>query len=87
VLGCGKDPLGGKRNQDDREEFGTSLLRWADAQRVTHEDGLRMEIQGGFPPGDEAFDAFVGLFGMLQVCLHQREPGEPDERIIRGVEG
>lgn len=41
------------------------------------EDALRKETQGGFPHGDDAFDAVVGLFGMLQVCLGQREPGEP----------
>lgn len=39
-----------------------------------------MEIQRGFPHGDDAFDAVVGLFGMLQVCLGQREPGGPDDR-------
>ena len=48
-------------------------------RRVLLEDGLRNEIQGGFPQGDDAFDAVVGLFGMLQVCLGQREPGEPNE--------
>ncbi len=88
---CGwfsKEPLGGKRNQDNRRKFGASLLRWADDQSVTLEDHLTKEIQGGFPQGeDDAFDAVVGLFGMLQVCLGQRSPGEPDERIIRRVEG
>jgi len=44
------------------------------------EDGIRKDIQGGFPHGDDAFDAVVGLFGMLQVYIGQREPGEPDER-------
>ena len=44
-------------------------------------------MQGGFPQGDDAFDAVVGLFGMLQVCLGQREPGEPDDRAIREIEG
>jgi hypothetical protein len=75
-----KEPLGGKRNQDDRRKFGASLLRWADAQSVTLEDGLREEIHDGFSQGDDAFDAVVGLFGMLQVCLGQRESGEPDGR-------
>jgi len=81
------EPLGGKRNQDDRRKFGALLLRRADAQTVTFEDSLGKQIQGGFPQGDDAFDAVVGLFGMLQVCLGQRSPGESDERIIRWVEG
>ena len=75
-----KEPLDGKRNQDDRRKFGASLLRWADAQKVTLEDGLRKEIHDGFSQGDDAFDAVVGLFGMLQVCLGQRPPGEPNDR-------
>jgi hypothetical protein len=44
-------------------------------------------MQGGFPQGDDAFDAVVGLFGMLQVCLGQREPGGPDDRVILEIEG
>jgi hypothetical protein len=44
--------------------------------------------QGGFPQGkDDAFNAVVGLFGMLQVCLGQRAPSEPDEPVIRDIEG
>jgi hypothetical protein len=60
-----KEQLGSKRDQDDRRKLGASLLRWAGAQSVAPEDGLRMDIQGGFPQGDDAFDAVVGLFGML----------------------
>jgi len=82
-----KEPLGGKGSQDKRKKFGASLLRWADAQSVTLEDGLRKEIRGGFPQGDDAFDAVVGLFGILQVCLSQRSPSEPNEPIIRKIEG
>jgi hypothetical protein len=82
-----EDPLGSKRKMDNRKVFGPSLLRWADAQNVTLEDGLRKEIHDGFSQGDDAFDAAVGLFGMLQVCNGQRVPGEPDKRIIRQVEG
>jgi hypothetical protein len=48
---------------------------------------LRKEIHDGFSQGDDAFDAVVGLFGMLQVCNGQRAPGEPDEVVIREIEG
>jgi hypothetical protein len=82
-----KEPLGSKRDRRNRRKLRASLLRWADAQSVTLEDGLRKEIHDGFSQGDDAFDAAVGLFGMLQVCLGQREPGEQDERIIQEVEG
>jgi len=65
-----------------------AAFRWADAQSVMIEDHLRREIQDGFPQGeDDAFDAVVGLLGMLQVCIGQREPGEPDEREVKEIEG
>jgi hypothetical protein len=64
-----EEPLGSKCDRRNRSKLGASLLRWAGAQRVTFKDSLRKEIRGGFPHGDDAFDAVVGLFGMLQVCL------------------
>jgi hypothetical protein len=82
-----EEPFGSKRNQDDRKKFGASLLPWAAVQSVTLEDCLRKEIQGGFPHGQDALDAVVGLFGMLQVCLGHRSSGEPDDRAIQEIEG
>jgi hypothetical protein len=82
-----RGPARGKGSQDNRKKLGARLLRWAKAQGVTLEDGLKREIQVGFPQGDDAFDAVVGLFGMLKVCLGERATGEPDECIIRQVEG
>ncbi len=80
--------IGSKSNQDERKEFGQHLLRWAKAQNVMLDDSLRKSIQDGFPLGnDDAFDAVVGLFGMLQVCLGQRATGEPNEPVIREIEG
>jgi hypothetical protein len=81
------EPPRSKGDQDERKKFGGSFLRWADAQRVVLADRLRRDIQRGFPQGDDAFDAVVGLFGMLHVCLGQRESGEPTGCIIRRVEG
>jgi hypothetical protein len=44
-------------------------------------------VEEGFPEGDDSFDAVVGLFGMLEVALGRREPGEPQDEHIRDVEG
>jgi hypothetical protein len=44
-------------------------------------------IEQGFPEGDDAFDAVVGLFGMLEVVTGKRQPGEPRDDRIRKVEG
>ena len=82
-----KDPLGSKRSQDNRKKFGTSLLSWAETQKVAIDGGLREEIEDGFSQGDDAFDAVVGVFGMLKVCLGERATGEPEEQVIRDIEG
>jgi len=71
--------------------FGAPLLCCADVQGVALQDGIRKEVYDGFSQGDDAFDALVGLFGMLQVCLGQREPGErgsrPRHPILTGSPG
>ena len=35
----------------------------------------------------DAFDATVGLFGMLEVLMNRRGSGEPDEDSVRKLEG
>ena len=81
-------PSVSKRDINSRIEFGTILLAWADSSEVAIEPRLRTAIEAGFPIGrDDAFDAVVGLFGMLQVCVGQRDSGEPQDETIRNVEG
>jgi hypothetical protein len=81
-------PLGSKGAPENRQKFSVSLLGWAEINNVIIEDGLRKEMRNGFLTGDDdAFDAVVGLFGMLRVCLGQRCSGEPNDRPIRDVEG
>ena len=48
---------------------------------------LQRAIQGGFPQGDDAFDAVVGLFGMMEVLMHRRSAREPAGDTVRQVEG
>jgi hypothetical protein len=81
------EPVGSKRKQGNRRKFGASLLRWADDRSVALDYELRKQIEDGFPQGDDAFDAVVGLLGMLHVCLGQRATGEPNEAVIRKIEG
>lgn len=81
-------PLGRKGDPENRKRFNALLLAWADINKVLLEDGLRNEMRDGFMTGDDdAFDAVVGLFGMLRVCLGQRLSGEPDDPLIQDVEG
>jgi hypothetical protein len=56
--------------------------------RLIRSSSLKEWKRFQFPDGgDDAFDAVIGLFGMLQVCLGLRDSGEPDDESIREIEG
>jgi hypothetical protein len=81
---------GGKRSQAARRATGTKVLRWADDAEVEVTPALRNDIEDGFGEhgdGEDPFDATVGLFGMLNVVLGRREPGEPEDEQTRMLEG
>lgn len=80
----------GKRVQKDRTANAPRLLAWVEAAQVELDSLLRTAIQDGFgssPDGDDRFDATVGLFGMLNVVLDYRLPGEPADDRVRKIEG
>jgi hypothetical protein len=79
----------GMRKKSDREERARNapgLARWAAESDIGLADGLTRELGLGFA-NDDAFDAVIGLFGMLNVVLGQRPVGEPDDHELRTVEG
>ena len=77
-----------KQNAESRIRFGKILLQWAQAHAVRVESKLEAALRNGFELGkDDAFDAVVGLFGMLQICLGLRTTGEPTDDVVRRVEG
>jgi hypothetical protein len=81
---------GGKRSQAARRAAATTLLRWADDAEVDVTPASRNGIEDGFGQhgdGEEPFDAIVGLFGMLNVVLGRRAPGEPEDEHTRKIEG
>jgi hypothetical protein len=86
----GLELRGGKRRQEVRRGNAARLIAWAkDAMvEVTHD--LVGEIEDGFGSdraGEDRFDAVVGLCGMLNVVLGRRPPGEPDDPVVRRIEG
>jgi hypothetical protein len=80
------EPLKGKGRPEVRKRVGPALLNWAQSANVTLDPDLRRTIEDGFP-NDDAFDAAVGLFGMLEVLMNRRESGEPDNERARKLEG
>jgi len=80
------EPLIGKGKLEVRRGVGTRLLSWAVERELELEASLREEIEAGFREGDDAFDAVVGLFGMIAVITGKRQAGDPTENRIK-VEG
>jgi hypothetical protein len=81
---------GGKRRQDARAACAEPLLDWAERSKVALAPTLAAEIEAGFGPSrsaDDPFDAVVGLFGMLNVVRGTRPSGEPNDPVVRRVEG
>lgn len=79
-----------KRRQADRRCQARALLDWARSRNVDLEPRLDSEIGDGFGSGnagEDKFDAVVGLFGMLEVVLGGRAPGEPSDSAVITVEG
>ena len=79
---------GSKRAPNSRKEFCSSWLSWAARNEIIIDQRLQNEICNGFPTGgDDAFDAVVGLLGMIQLCMRIRSFIEPTEADIVDIEG
>ncbi len=80
---------GSKGDQEVRLERAQRILAWTDSksQHLQLSPELRSEIKAGFNNGDDAFDAAIGLFGMIDA-LHTWSPAsEPTNPTIRSIEG
>lgn len=79
-----------KRRQADRRDDAATLLDWAADSGVETATALAADIRDGFggnATGEDRFDTTVGLFGMLNVALGHREPGDPVEHELQRIEG
>ena len=82
--------LGGKRSQAARIGNSIPLLDWQAHANVRLSPELEAAIRVGFGStmdGDDRFDAVIGLFGMLNLVRGRRETSEPEDGIIRKLEG
>jgi hypothetical protein len=80
----------GKRSQAARRANAPALITWSQSAGVHLAADLNAAIRDGFgsgADGEDRFDAVVGLFGMVNVVLGHREPGEPADDSIREIEG
>jgi hypothetical protein len=80
----------GKRVQADRAANAGRLLAWAEQAGVRLEPPLRAALLDGFglsQDGEDPFDTTIGLFGMLNIILGYRPLYEPEDPVIRSIEG
>jgi hypothetical protein len=80
----------GKRFQSARQDAAPALLRWTIDAGICLSSALRDDLADGFgdsPNGEDRFDAAIGLFGMVNVVLGRRAPGEPEDEHTRKIEG
>ena len=81
---------GSKRRQSDRALHAKQLFDWTRRTNVYLSRVLTVEIGDGFGAsrsGEDAFDATIGLFGMLNVLAARRAAGEPEVEVVRRIEG
>lgn len=78
-----------KRDQAGRREQGMKLLDWACGKPIDL-SAIQTDVENGFgsgKTGEDAFDAWVGLLGMLAVLLGEQAEGGPRAERTRVVEG
>ena len=71
-----------KRRQEDRRTAMAGLFDRAQLRGVTFSVELAKQVEDGFGPcsdGEDAFDAFIGALGMIEV-IDGRRPERPSER-------
>lgn len=69
---------GSKRVQEDRRSASANLFTWAEKHSVSFTTDARDVLLNGFGPsasGEDPFDAFVGLLGMIEVVDGRRPEG------------
>ena len=78
---------GSKTVQTNRAEVGKQILFWASQNEIRLSETLPEEILAGFNSGDDAFDAVIGLFGMLEVVIGKHPEGHHPDPATAQVEG
>lgn len=79
-----------KRNQIARSLMGSRMLKHAERNAIKYHKDLRLSLSNGFgagAPGEDPFDAVVGLTGMLSMLSGGLPHFEPAEHKIKRVEG
>ncbi len=88
-LGIGRSGWS-KRRQPDRQRVGATISTWLDARPRIDAAAIHSQLEDGFgadSAGEDRFDAFVGLLGMLAVVDGERGEGAPQSLAVTTHEG
>jgi hypothetical protein len=80
----------GKRSQSGRTAAGRILREWASRHCVRFDTHIAQRVRDGFGPGgdgEDAFDALVGLCGMIEVVGGRRAEMLANRMVLRKREG
>ena len=79
-----------KRRRLDRISFAHQLIDWSDNHGIDLDSSIQECLWDGFgdaPDGEDKFDAFIGLYGMINIVQGYHPTGEPLLPHISNIEG
>lgn len=81
----------GKRSVEGRRQQSETVFTWAERSNIIFDVVCQSNIESGFehlgPDGEDAFDALMGLLGMIEVVDGRRPEGTPSNPAILTWEG
>lgn len=80
----------GKRRREGRRSQAGAILSWCASHTIALEPALKAAIEDGFgerETGEDVFDAFIGLLGMIEAVCDPTLCIEPQDPAIRDIEG
>jgi hypothetical protein len=80
----------GKRRRDGRSSQADAILSWCARNGVGLQADLAANIEDGFgsaETGEDAFDAFIGLLGMIEAVCDPSKCVAPQDPAVRDIEG
>jgi len=80
----------GKRHQGDRKQNASRILDWCERYSIAMDSSIKIRLEDGFGSqawGEDAFDAMIGLVGMINTLEQWQPENEPVDRSLRRIEG
>ncbi|MGI9127992.1 MAG: hypothetical protein ACR2IG_07265 [Roseomonas sp.] len=81
---------GGKKSQEKRSELIPKIEAWIEKRNIRLFPDVAAQLQKGFgsaPDGEDRFDAFCGICGMIAIAEGTRVSGAPNDASVRNFEG